>query len=97
VYYFFEILPFLIKRFIWMESKSLIVELANFEAAVKAESKAFILFTGNKDENGVSWCPDCVEAEPWTHGQVEAKAKELGIKFFTCFVGKREEYCICNT
>lgn len=29
-----------------------------------------VLFTGTK-ENGVSWCPDCVEAEPFIEKAVE--------------------------
>ena len=24
----------------------------------------FVMFSGSKDSNGVSWCPDCVSAEP---------------------------------
>ena len=80
-----------------MEASHSVVSVAQFEAAVKAEPKAFILFTGNKDANGVSWCPDCVEAEPWISGSVVPKAKELGFKFFTCYVGQRDEYVISIT
>lgn len=24
----------------------------------------FVMFSGSKDASGVSWCPDCVSAEP---------------------------------
>ena len=26
--------------------------------------RVFVLFTGEKDDKGVSWCPDCTKAEP---------------------------------
>lgn len=30
----------------------------------KGGKNVYVLFCGSKDENGKSWCPDCVEAEP---------------------------------
>ena len=62
-----------------------------FEQLVKAEPKAFILFTGNKDENGLSWCPDCVQAEPFIQTKVLETAKSLGVKLFICNVGTQPE------
>ena len=39
-----------------------------FQAKVAELSKTggdiFVMFSGSKDANGVSWCPDCVDAEP---------------------------------
>lgn len=39
-----------------------------FQAEVAELSKTggdvFVMFSGSKDSNGVSWCPDCVTAEP---------------------------------
>lgn len=45
------------------------VEVQGFnalQAAIKDNSKTeslFILFSGSKDANGVSWCPDCVDGK----------------------------------
>ncbi|RYY88751.1 DUF953 domain-containing protein [archaeon] len=38
--------------------------------AVARENSAalFVLFTGEKDARGVSWCPDCSRAEPLLEG-----------------------------
>jgi hypothetical protein len=48
----------------YMEDQSIIlVNPENFEDIVRAggkETKVFVLFSGDKDENGKSWCPDCV-------------------------------------
>ncbi|XP_014467510.1 PREDICTED: thioredoxin domain-containing protein 17-like [Dinoponera quadriceps] len=33
--------------------------------ALKKEEPIYILYTGTKLENGKSWCPDCVHAEPF--------------------------------
>ena len=39
-----------------------------FKAKVSELSSAggdlFVMFSGSKDARGVSWCPDCVSAEP---------------------------------
>ncbi|XP_047358461.1 thioredoxin domain-containing protein 17-like [Vespa velutina] len=31
----------------------------------QTKESVFVLYTGTKLENGQSWCPDCVEAEPF--------------------------------
>lgn len=66
---------------------------ATFEAS-KAAARAtnlplFLLFTGAKQSNGVSWCPDCVAAEPI----IEASLTRLSrpIVFLECPV-LREGY-----
>ncbi|XP_055839121.1 thioredoxin domain-containing protein 17 [Episyrphus balteatus] len=35
-----------------------------------------VLFSGNKDENGKSWCPYCVKAEPVITEAVEKSAEK---------------------
>ncbi|KAK0057238.1 thioredoxin domain-containing protein 17 [Biomphalaria pfeifferi] len=50
----------------------------------------YVFFTGDKDQNGVSWCPDCVRAEPFIHGSLD-KTKGRSI-FFWCYVGERDKW-----
>ncbi|KAI4503713.1 hypothetical protein M0802_001116 [Mischocyttarus mexicanus] len=45
---------------------------------LKTEEQVFVLYTGEKLENGQSWCPDCVEAEP----SIEAALKILPEKSY---------------
>lgn len=55
---------------------------------LKIEGKIVnILFTGTKTESGVSWCPDCVEAEPFLNDALE-KFGDNSV-FVTVFVGDR--------
>ncbi|XP_043673655.1 thioredoxin domain-containing protein 17-like [Vespula pensylvanica] len=37
----------------------------NFFENFQSKESIFVLYTGTKLENGKSWCPDCVEAEPF--------------------------------
>jgi len=37
---------------------------AKVEELAKTGGDVFVMFSGSKDSNGVSWCPDCVTAEP---------------------------------
>lgn len=48
----------------------------------------FALFCGDKNEEGVSWCPDCVKAEPVIRG--EMKHLPEGSVFIYCLVGERQ-------
>jgi hypothetical protein len=66
----------------------------NFEETLKQTQKAFILFTGNKNEQGVSWCEDCVRAEPFFKEVVVPAAGKIGATFFICPVGERDVYFI---
>ncbi len=50
--------------------------------------RVFILFTGDKDENEVSWCPDCNDADPVIKRNLD-KLNENSDQFLTCFVGDR--------
>ncbi|KAG9485928.1 hypothetical protein GDO78_008815 [Eleutherodactylus coqui] len=47
----------------------------------------FTLFCGDKNEQGVSWCPDCVKAEPVIRKEL-ANLPE-GSTFIYCLVGER--------
>ncbi|XP_032688375.1 thioredoxin domain-containing protein 17-like [Odontomachus brunneus] len=43
---------------------------------LKKEQPIYILYTGSKLDNGKSWCPDCVEAEPYIEKGFERASKE---------------------
>ena len=51
-----------------------------FQAKVAELSKTggdiFVMFSGSKDANGVSWCPDCVDAEPVVNGCLSGASDE---------------------
>eukprot|EP00090_Calanus_glacialis_P012250 TRINITY_DN2072_c0_g1_i1.p1 TRINITY_DN2072_c0_g1~~TRINITY_DN2072_c0_g1_i1.p1 ORF type:complete len:125 (+),score=33.95 TRINITY_DN2072_c0_g1_i1:125-499(+) len=51
-----------------------------FQAKVAELSKTggdiFVMFSGSKDANGVSWCPDCVDAEPVVNGCLSGAADD---------------------
>lgn len=56
--------------------------------------KAVVLFTGSKDEAGVSWCPDCNVADPILSrclDNYEAQLPDDAAKtvFVTAYVGER--------
>lgn len=48
----------------------------------------FAYFSGDKDADGNSWCPDCVKAEPIVRGEI-AHLPE-GSVFIYCQVGQRD-------
>ena len=37
---------------------------AKISELASAGGDIFVMFSGSKDASGVSWCPDCVTAEP---------------------------------
>ena len=37
---------------------------AKISELASAGGDVFVMFSGSKDARGVSWCPDCVTAEP---------------------------------
>lgn len=47
----------------------------------------FAYFSGDKDAQGMSWCPDCVEAEPVVRGEMSHLPE--GSVFIYCQVGER--------
>ncbi|XP_046680423.1 thioredoxin domain-containing protein 17-like [Homalodisca vitripennis] len=52
------------------------------------KAKVYILFTGSLNNQGVSWCPDCVQAEP----AIEEVVNKLPdtVVFVKVLVGNRE-------
>lgn len=52
-----------------------------FNSLVK-EAKPFIAwFTAQKNEDGTSWCPDCVSAAPFL-GEISSTAEKKGWKTY---------------
>ena len=49
------------------------------------------LFTGNKTENGKSWCPDCVVADPVIESSLEKLKNNDNFVFLTVPVGTLPE------
>ncbi|CAG5129577.1 unnamed protein product [Candidula unifasciata] len=49
--------------------------------------KVYVLFSGTPDADGVSWCPDCVKADPVIERNLE-KAPSDAV-FIHCHVGDR--------
>ncbi|KAK7070649.1 hypothetical protein SK128_022704 [Halocaridina rubra] len=71
------------------------VEIEGFDAFIEQVDKfkpsgkpIFVLFSGSKDANGKSWCPDCVVAEPVVKGALD-KAPDDAI-FLYVGVGPRD-------
>ena len=58
--------------------------LSNVE---QAKNAIFILFSGSKDEKGLSWCSDCNTADPVIHSSLKYLTKDA--EFVTCIVGDR--------
>ena len=48
-----------------------------------------LLFTGSKNENGKSWCPDCVVAEPVIESVLQQLRSNDCLVFITVPVGDR--------
>ena len=46
----------------------------------------FVMFSGSKDASGVSWCPDCVSAEPIVSVGHLPPSPRLALQFIMCFV-----------
>ncbi|CAJ0959282.1 unnamed protein product, partial [Mesorhabditis belari] len=60
------------------------------EIIEKTDGKIFVLYTGSK-VNGVSWCPDCVTAEPVIDKVLSSPSiSDLDATFITCLVGQRD-------
>ncbi|XP_051891226.1 thioredoxin domain-containing protein 17 [Pristis pectinata] len=72
-----------------------IVEVSGYDDFVKAVEQnkgktIFAYFTGSKGADGVSWCPDCVTAEPIVRAELH-KLPE-GSVFIYCQTGARPEW-----
>lgn len=60
---------------------------AHLSSIEPAKKSVFILFTGNKDESGQSWCPDCNVADPIIKSNLHLLSDQS--EFITCYVGER--------
>lgn len=72
-----------------------VVEVSGYQAFVEAVAShkgktIFAYFTGSKDKNGVSWCPDCVQAEPIVRAELDKMPE--GSIFIYCQTGARPEW-----
>ncbi|KAK1158260.1 thioredoxin domain-containing protein 17-like [Acipenser oxyrinchus oxyrinchus] len=68
------------------------VTVRGYDEFMKAVSQrkgkdVFAYFSGSKNEQGVSWCPDCVKAEPIVRGELGYLPP--GSVFIYCQVGER--------
>ncbi|CAG9114858.1 hypothetical protein JYU34_007617 [Plutella xylostella] len=63
-------------------------ELENFLSNVDSKKSVYLYFTGSKLENGLSWCPDCVEAEPVVKAVLSELKKDVVFAYVD--VGTRE-------
>lgn len=45
------------------------------ESLESSGEQVHVLFSGGKDETGVSWCPYCVTAEPVVHEALKVAAE----------------------
>ncbi|XP_047482430.1 thioredoxin domain-containing protein 17-like [Penaeus chinensis] len=83
------------------------IEVEGFDAFVEAveSSKAsgkpvFVLFSGSKTAGGVSWCPDCVTAEPVVKGAVDKAAPEDSVFIYVGVGGRdfwKDPNCVFRT
>ncbi|KAH9489331.1 Thioredoxin domain-containing protein 17 [Bulinus truncatus] len=64
--------------------------LLKHEAAKVQYDNTYVLFTGDKDKNGLSWCSDCEKAEPVIERNLD-KIKGRSV-FYYCFVGDRDQW-----
>ncbi|XP_021001696.1 thioredoxin domain-containing protein 17 [Parasteatoda tepidariorum] len=70
------------------------IKVEGYEAVKKAISEnsnsnaLFVLFSGSKDANGQSWCPDCVTADPIIEEGLQSAPEDS--VFIYCGVGSRD-------
>ncbi|XP_004594931.1 thioredoxin domain-containing protein 17 [Ochotona princeps] len=69
-----------------------VVRVSGFEEFNRAveehkDKTVFAYFSGSKDAEGKSWCPDCVKAEPVVQEALKHATK--GCVFIYCQVGDR--------
>lgn len=66
-------------------------ELAKLRAEHESNGKSVIvLFTGTKNANGRSWCPDCVVAEPVVEKVIGQLKDDASLTFITAPVGNMQ-------
>jgi thiol-disulfide isomerase/thioredoxin len=59
-----------------------------FNSLLANNTKAVVLFTSDKNEDGVEWCPDCVAVKP-LYPTIEEEAKKVGLPLFIFYCGDR--------
>lgn len=59
-----------------------------FEGLVTNQTRAVVLFTSEKNEDGSYWCPDCEAIKP-TYPAIEAEAKKAGLPLLIFVAGDR--------
>lgn len=62
--------------------------LKKIEKYYNGRNQLNILFTGQKNDKGVSWCPDCNDADPFVTKAVNNYAKKDSV-FLIVDVGDR--------
>jgi len=65
-----------------------IADLLKVISEEKDASKVYVLFCGEPDASGESWCPDCVKAEPVVEECVK-KITDPSVVFIMCSVGDK--------
>ncbi|KAH9489333.1 Thioredoxin domain-containing protein 17 [Bulinus truncatus] len=67
------------------------ITVHGYEALSKAlsglQGTVYILFSGSADDSGVSWCPDCVKADPVINRNLDKAPEDSS--FIHCYVGDR--------
>ncbi|CAL1537049.1 unnamed protein product [Lymnaea stagnalis] len=67
------------------------ITVEGYEALKKAltevQGPVFILFSGSPDDSGVSWCPDCVKADPVIERNLDRAPEDSTL--IHCLVGDR--------
>lgn len=58
------------------------------DSLVANKTRAVVLFTSDKNQDGTDWCPDCVAVKP-LYETLEAQAKKAGLPFFIFYCGDR--------
>ena len=63
--------------------------MAIVESTELKSKDIYCFFCGDKDENGKSWCPDCVVSEPVVRGCLKI-LEDSDAVFLYCAVGDRD-------
>ncbi|XP_059486845.1 thioredoxin domain-containing protein 17-like [Neocloeon triangulifer] len=88
------------------ELEGAVAEINNMSIAVDGQrapedqpKPIFVIVSGAKDDNGKSWCPDCVKAEPVLEEAARELAPEFSV-FVTVYLGREEwkdKKCVFRT
>ncbi|XP_075220530.1 thioredoxin domain-containing protein 17-like [Lycorma delicatula] len=64
-------------------------KVRELENLMGEDEKIIILFSGSRSDEGVSWCPDCVKAEPVIETILKKYEDNESIYFLHVSVGER--------